>query len=158
MAGSLAKTAPAGFLERTWVKEQVTEILQAFGMEGYHKIAGRATIMVDYDEKVVYGVGAVRSDGWLNCIAVRKGHQRKGIGSKIVRWLIAKSPVDSLWLETMFWNRRFYESLGFRHVPIGKVREQFGCDPRGRKNTMVMTLDRHSQPRYSVWLQTPSSP
>lgn len=134
--------------EPAWVQEQVTDILFAYGMGGFDRIKGEAVILRTDD--TVYGVGALArassADGWLNCIAIRKGFHRRGYGALIVEYLLATAS-EHVWLETMFWNRRFYESLGFAHVPIDKAIDVFGLDPRTNRRCMMMW--RHCAPAAS---------
>lgn len=126
--------------------QQITEILSCFGMIGWSRVKGQ---MIAYREgDLILGCAAIaygESNHTLNCVAVRKGYHRRGIGSRLIREIISRLPNGhEVWLETMFWNRRFYESLGFDFIPIKRVIEEFGLDPRGQTNTMVMVFRNRS--------------
>jgi N-acetylglutamate synthase-like GNAT family acetyltransferase len=113
-------------------------LLADFGMRNIQGHAVCAT-----DGRSLLGVGAIvykdeTQSAWLNCVAVRKGYHRRGLGTRIVQWCVDNSRPHDVWLETMFWNRRFYESLGFAHVPVGEARALFGNEVRRRRNTMLM--------------------
>lgn len=118
---------------------QIDELLIRYGMRGFGRIVGRGTVLCTPME--VFAVGAIakasNEDGWLNCIAVQRHYRRRGYGAMVVRELLKGAP-SNVWLETMFWNKAFYESLGFKHVPVLTARRYFGRDPRRKTNTMVM--------------------
>jgi N-acetylglutamate synthase-like GNAT family acetyltransferase len=131
-----------------WLRDEVDAILSHYGMIGFDRMDGLRVVCMARDTGEVIGVGALNNlseDAWLNCIAVRGDHHRQGIGSDIVTWLINQT-TKTVWLETMFWNRRFYASLGFEHVPIREAEKFFEFEPRCQKNTMVMRLTRHNWP------------
>lgn len=75
--------------------------------------------------------------GWLASVAVSKARKRQGVGSAIVRANldhVARLGYGSMWLETYFWNSKFYESLGFEGIkppevpePIRRWRTQKRC-------------------------------
>ena len=62
--------------------------------------------------------------GWLANVAVEKAQRRTGLGRRLVDACIERAldrELPEVWLETMFWNRRFYEKLGFVFVPVTQV-------------------------------------
>lgn len=62
--------------------------------------------------------------GWLANVAVERGARRAGVGGRLVKACLRRAEERSLpevWLTTMFWNRRFYEGLGFEFIPVGEV-------------------------------------
>ncbi len=130
-------------------EEQITEIMMSSSIGSYSDLAGR--IVIAYEDDLILGVGAsmpyVGPSEMLNGVAVRKGYWRRGIGSQIIKMLInsASPECEVIWLETIFWNRRFYDSLGFGFAPIAEVKKQFDFDPRFNRNTMMMSLIRGVQ-------------
>lgn len=125
---------------------QVDAILSRYGMVGHEHMTGTKLMCISRETGEIVAVGGLNDlseDAWLNCIAVRGDHHRQGIGSDIVKWLLNQT-TKTVWLETMFWNRRFYASLGFEHVPIREAEKLFEFEPRCQKNTMVMRLTRHN--------------
>jgi N-acetylglutamate synthase-like GNAT family acetyltransferase len=61
---------------------------------------------------------------WISAVAVNDLDRRQGHGSTIINALldIARlEGVKEVWLETMFWNKKFYEPLGFELIRIGDV-------------------------------------
>lgn len=83
--------------------------------------------VAEVEGRVVGGGGFIRASSgcaWLSAVAVAKGCKRQGVGSAVVRRVIQQvrnSALRSLWLETYFWNSKFYESLGFEGVRPGDV-------------------------------------
>ncbi len=75
--------------------------------------------------------------GWLASVAVSKARKRSGVGSAIVKANLEHAHrlgYGSMWLETYFWNTKFYESLGFEGIkpplvpePIRRWRSQKRC-------------------------------
>jgi N-acetylglutamate synthase-like GNAT family acetyltransferase len=129
-------------------EEAVTELLTQYKLGDFHTAQGEVVVL--RESEAIVGCAAClchpareggRPHAWLNCIAVRKTRLRQGFGKKLVGYFIASHcPEHELWLETAFWNKRFYTSLGFVWVPIKDINQYFSNDPRSRKNTMVMVL------------------
>lgn len=62
--------------------------------------------------------------GWLANVVIDRPLRRSGIGTRLVEACVERAldrRLPDIWLETMFWNRRFYEKLGFNFVPIREV-------------------------------------
>lgn len=122
--------------------EQVDAVLSDAGLKGAHRILGECVVYLEND--LVIGCAAHgrlegSARGWLNCVAVRKSHRRQGIGSALVARHIEALPSDhEIWLETIFWNRRFYEGLGFEFIRIDEAKKIFEALPREQKNTIIM--------------------
>jgi N-acetylglutamate synthase-like GNAT family acetyltransferase len=77
---------------------------------------------------------------WLATVAVRKDRKRSGVGRAIVNAnlkLAGDRGYGSMWLETFFWNSRFYESLGFEGIKPALLPEKIAAW-RSRKNCRVM--------------------
>lgn len=84
---------------------------------------------------VCAGVVAVRSPWlrgpYLELLAVLPGHQGRGIGAAVLRWLEAEAaPARNVWVVVSTFNdagRRFYARHGFAEVGVvpGLVREGF---------------------------------
>jgi GNAT superfamily N-acetyltransferase len=81
------------------------------------------TYFVALDRGEVIGGGGYAkinpSTGWLASVAVAKHRKRTGVGSAVVAANLryaAERGMGSMWLETYFWNSRFYESLGFEGI------------------------------------------
>jgi N-acetylglutamate synthase-like GNAT family acetyltransferase len=118
---------------------QVTDILSHFGMGDW-----RGGMLAYRENGVILGCGAIIDEPfskrhWLNCVAVRKGFHRRGIGGLILKEIISRLPLGhEIWLETLFWNRRFYEALAFEFIPIAAAKSELGGERRLRRNTMMM--------------------
>jgi GNAT superfamily N-acetyltransferase len=122
---------------------QIAQILSSWNMPNSPK--GKVIVYREGDEIIgcasCYHDDQTRFDRWLNCVAVKKGHQRKGIGKALVgRFIDQLLPRHELWLETMFWNRRFYDSLGFVWIPSREIKTYFEADPRRQKKTILMAM------------------
>lgn len=62
--------------------------------------------------------------GRIVSVAVDPSQRRQGMGSRMVQHLCAVAAdqgVAELWLDTLFWNIRFYAANGFEHVPVRQV-------------------------------------
>ncbi len=105
-------------------RPRVEEILLENGMNT--SLASRQYVAIINDE--IVGTGGIiemgqwshENCGWLASVAVAKSHKRMGIGKAIVNENIehaAFCKYEAVWLETYFWNSRFYEKLGFVGVP-----------------------------------------
>lgn len=125
---------------------QVDDLLSGAGLKGAHRILGDCFVYVENDLVVgcaAHGRLEGSRRGWLNCVAVRKSHRRRGIGGALVSRHIEALPNDhEIWLETLFWNRRFYEGLGFEFIRIGEAKKLFETLPREQKNTIIMRLSK----------------
>lgn len=60
---------------------------------------------------------------WIAHVAVKTNYRKMGLGREIVQNLCGSNR-RTYWLETYFWNRKFYEKLGFEHVPIVDVPDE----------------------------------
>lgn len=122
--------------------DQVDEVLSGAGLKGAHRILGDCLVYRENDLVVgcaAHGRLEGSRRGWLNCVAVRKSHRHRGIGSALVRRHIEALPRNhEIWLETLFWNRRFYEGLGFEFIRIDEAKKLFETLPRQNRNTMIM--------------------
>ena len=85
------------------------------------------TFVVEQDDEIVAVASLYyteRNFGWLANVAVLKGMRRRGLGrtavEACVRYAIERR-LPTVWLTTMFWNRAFYEKLGFEFVPVAQV-------------------------------------
>lgn len=99
-------------------------------------------VAVDADEIVACG-GMALFDGfvWIASVAVAKSRRRNGLGRLMTEALTARAGawgVPHAWLETMFWNTRFYEHLGFRGVLVDDVPEHVKV-VRGNPRCRFMT-------------------
>lgn len=104
------------------------------------------TYYVAEDEGEIIGGGGmfvIRGEhpvGWLATVAVKKDRKRSGVGRALVNAnlaLAAERGYGSMWLETFFWNSKFYESLGFEGIKPVMLPEQI-AKWRSRKNCRVM--------------------
>lgn len=125
----------------------IDAILHSWNMQGSERIKGKLIVYRDGEEIVgcasCYHPDATRFDRWLNAVAVKRGRQRQGIGKALVKHFIDELlPRHELWLETMFWNRRFYEAIGFNWIPAKEIPNHFGFDPRQSKRTLLMAQMR----------------
>lgn len=61
-------------------------------------------------------------------VAVLRSYRRRGIGARLVNACVERALAGGygreVWLETMFWNRGFYEGLGFEFVQAAAVPER----------------------------------
>lgn len=107
---------------------RVEEILLENGMNT--SLAPRQYVAVAGDD--IVGTGGIwpmdrwstLNSGWLSTVAVAKKHKRTGVGRAVVTANLehaAFCEYDAVWLETYFWNSRFYESLGFNGVIPNQV-------------------------------------
>lgn len=124
--------------------EQINEILRAYKLGEFSTMAGKVIACRDGSE--IVGCAAIAPEWtqgvtrwWLNGVAVRRDRRRQGIGKELIATFTERCPPrDQIWLETLFWNRRFYTSCGFTFQPIRAITDQLGFDPRHYRNTMVM--------------------
>lgn len=78
---------------------------------------------------------------WLTSVAVLKPYRRSGIGGDLVRAAMedaARIGSNHMWLETLFWNLKFYRGLGFDHVPA-KESPMGILEFRSNKRCSIMT-------------------
>lgn len=98
--------------------DAMDNILNGNGMPHAREFPPSYFVAVD-DGEIVGGGGFFKigqNVGWLAAVAVAKHRKRTGVGSAVVRANLANAGdrgVGSMWLQTYFWNSRFYESLGF---------------------------------------------
>jgi ribosomal protein S18 acetylase RimI-like enzyme len=122
----------------------ISAILGSYSMGGFSDMQGQIVVWRDNDELVgcaSCSFDSARKDAWLNCVAVKSTHRRQGIGKKMVcHFIDTLFPNHDIWLETAFWNKRFYTSLGFEWIPIKDIGTYYILDPRARKTTMVMAM------------------
>ena len=103
------------------VEQAVPEELEVDGLDDSctHALAMQG------DEPV--GAGRTQRDGHIGRIAVRKAYRGRGIGTRIMRALIAEARrrgLASVYLGSQAQARRFYENLGF--VAYGEPFEEAG--------------------------------
>mmetsp|Transcript_1274 Transcript_1274/g.2523 ORF Transcript_1274/g.2523 Transcript_1274/m.2523 type:complete len:171 (+) Transcript_1274:78-590(+) len=74
------------------------------------------------DQQRVLGFGQLRplSGAWeLASLVVEPEARGRGLGSELVRRLLARVEGEAVWLLTLESTRRFYEPLGFAEAPVG---------------------------------------
>ena len=74
------------------------------------------------DEQRVLGFGQLRplSGAWeLASLVVEPEARGQGLGSELVRRLLARVEDEAVWLLTLENTRRFYQPLGFAEAPAG---------------------------------------
>jgi len=104
-------------------------ILNSNGMSGVRDFPPTYLVADDCGE-IIGGGGSMKignNTGWLGSVAVAKHRKRTGIGTAIVNANLqigAERGYGSMWLETYFWNSKFYESLGFEGITPDLVPEQ----------------------------------
>lgn len=109
----------------------------------------------------IQGCAAIYSDwwsayGWLANVAVEKDERRTGLGRRLVDACIERAldrELPEVWLETMFWNRRFYEKLGFVFVPVTQVPAAI---VRRRRNPKCLMMRADLRERVLARRKTPS--
>jgi GNAT superfamily N-acetyltransferase len=108
---------------------EVAETLKSVGMAYYephvHKTAfenSHTTVFI-YHENRLIGFGRAISDGAYQAavydVAVVPEFQRKGIGTKILRSILARLPQYNVILYASPGKEKFYESLGLRKMKTG---------------------------------------
>lgn len=86
--------------------------------------------------------------GWLANVAVERGARRSGVGSRLVEACLARAEerdLPSVWLTTMFWNRRFYEGRGFQFIPVGSVGDSVRRHRQNDKCLFMRLLLPHAE-------------
>ncbi len=89
-------------------------------------LRGSAAVASAWDGDTAVGVARLLSDGamqgYVNGVAVRPGHQGRGIGSTLVQMLIDTNPSLHFHLRTTSRRFAFYERLGFVRDDTGMER------------------------------------
>lgn len=93
---------------------------------------GLAYIAVDQQDAAVgfIAMHSVDDEPYLDQLAVRPSHMRRGIGRQLVRHALSLSGQRALWLTTyshLPFNRPFYEEMGFVTI------EEESCGPQMRE-------------------------
>lgn len=107
----------------------------------------------------IQGCAAIYSGygyGWLANVAVEKAQRRTGLGRRLVVACLERAldrELPEVWLETMFWNRRFYEKLGFEFVPISSVPAYLS---RRRRNPKCLMMRASLRAEIIARRKTPS--
>jgi GNAT superfamily N-acetyltransferase len=109
--------------------QAVSDLLASRGMrarsaqEMRQALAGSSDVVAAYDGTVLVGFGRLISDGvWYGSIwdvAVRAGHEGRGIGTRIVNELLSCARRRGLYMVGLFAaprHRAFYERLGFVYL------------------------------------------
>lgn len=116
---------------RLYTMDDQSRVEQILLENGMNALLAERQYVAEMDGQIV-GTGGIwamdrwgnDTGGWLASVAVAKSHKRAGIGRAIVTENLehaAASGYEAVWLETYFWNTRFYESLGFRGVAPSSV-------------------------------------
>jgi len=116
--------------------DQIQDIITLYRMEGWWTegpddpdlvsriIAGSHCFMVAKKEDEIIGMGRAISDGtsdaYLQDITVKKSYREQGIGTQIVKLLIARLNTDGLkWIGLIAErdSHGFYSRIGFKQMP-----------------------------------------
>lgn len=107
--------------------EAAGRLLAAFRMSA---LPSPPTYVVEDMAGEIVAIGSVfdtsQGFGLLANVAVSEHRRRQGLGKKVVAaclTLAQRAALPEVWLTTFFWNRRFYEGLGFDFVPSKVVPE-----------------------------------
>ena len=91
-----------------------------------HACAQSAVVVFAYDGETLIGVGRALSDGeyyaGIYDVAVLPAFQGQGVGTRIVRALLEKLPVDTITLFAVPGKEAFYEKLAFRKMTTAMAR------------------------------------
>ena len=105
----------------------------------------------------VMGIQSVKDVTLIRHAYVLSNHQRKGIGEKLLRHLLALAQTIEILVGTWasaWWALRFYQKNGFRLVPEESQRllSQYWTIPkRQAKTSIVLKLERKCALAYNSW-------
>jgi GNAT superfamily N-acetyltransferase len=96
----------------------------------------------------IMGIQPVKDVTLIRHAYVLTSHQRRGIGEKLLEYLLGLAPTQEVFVGTWvaaWWAVRFYEKNGFRIVPResrSKLRQYWSIPDRQAETSVVLKLEK----------------
>jgi GNAT superfamily N-acetyltransferase len=120
-------------------RELAEEVARGVEFCGYYENGALVAVM---------GIQPVKSLTLIRHAYVRTDHQRRGLGEKLLRYLLGLAGTGEVLVGTWkaaWWAVRFYEKNGFVLIPQesrGKLRQYWTIPDRQAETSVVLRLDR----------------